>query len=74
VDKPNASLSAERRGTLSIPDIYSFIKTDQNNLIYETSAKPPPKKKPKKRDRDSEDEVVRPTMGSRTRPRAVVGY
>jgi [histone H3]-lysine4 N-trimethyltransferase ATXR3 len=25
VDKPNASLSADRRGTLSIPDVHSFI-------------------------------------------------
>lgn len=27
VDKPNASLSADRRGTLSIPDLESFIVT-----------------------------------------------
>ena len=27
VDKPNASLSAERRGTLSMPDLESFITT-----------------------------------------------
>ena len=25
VDKPNASLSADRRGTLSIPDVQCFV-------------------------------------------------
>ena len=30
VDKPNASLSADRRGTLSMPDLDSFIVTAKN--------------------------------------------
>ena len=30
VDKPNASLSADRRGTLSIPDVGSFIINEKN--------------------------------------------
>jgi len=30
VDKPNASLSADRRGTLSMPDLESFIVTAKN--------------------------------------------
>lgn len=30
VDKPNASLSADRRGTLSMPDIESFRITQKN--------------------------------------------
>lgn len=30
VDKPNASLSADRRGTLSMPDLESFIANVKN--------------------------------------------
>jgi hypothetical protein len=30
VDKPNASLSADRRGTVSMPDLESFIVTSKN--------------------------------------------
>ena len=30
MDKPNASLSADRRGTLSMPDLESFIVTQKN--------------------------------------------
>lgn len=30
VDKPNASLSADRRGTLSMPDLESFIVSSKN--------------------------------------------
>jgi len=30
VDKPNSSLSADRRGSLSMPDISSFITTAKN--------------------------------------------
>ena len=33
VDKPNASLSADRRGTLSIPDVQSFIVHNDNFSI-----------------------------------------
>jgi len=32
VDKPNASLSADRRGTLSIPDVESFI-VDHSKIV-----------------------------------------
>jgi hypothetical protein len=32
VDKPNASLSADRRGTLSIPDVESFI-VDHSKVV-----------------------------------------
>ena len=34
MDKPNASLSADRRGTLSIPDVQSFI-ADGNKYSLE---------------------------------------
>ena len=30
MDKPNASLSAERRGTLSYPDLCSFLYEEKN--------------------------------------------
>lgn len=35
MDKPNASLSADRRGTLSIPDVQSFI-VHKDNFSIET--------------------------------------
>jgi [histone H3]-lysine4 N-trimethyltransferase ATXR3 len=47
VDKPNASLSADRRGTLSIPDVQSFI-------VQEKSAAKPKVSK-KRKDDDSFD-------------------
>lgn len=68
VDKPNASLSADRRGTLSIPDVQSFI-VSEDKLRFEAdrSEKPQAKKKRgKKNERISEDEVI--TKGSRSRP------
>jgi hypothetical protein len=34
VDKPNASLSAERRGTLSYPDLETFFVKDSNKKIF----------------------------------------
>ena len=34
VDKPNASLSAERRGTLSYPELESFFVKDNNDKIF----------------------------------------
>ena len=34
VDKPNASLSAERRGTLSYPELESFFVKDDNEKIF----------------------------------------
>ena len=36
VDKPNASLSADRRGTLSIPDVQSFI-VNASKAIFESN-------------------------------------
>ena len=40
VDKPNASLSADRRGTLSIPDVHSFIVEGQSHFyIYDSLIK-----------------------------------
>lgn len=41
VDKPNASLSADRRGTLSIPDVHSFIISD-DKLKFEDDKKEKP--------------------------------
>lgn len=69
VDKPNASLSADRRGTLSIPDLESFIVTQKNQseLITKTRRK-------KKGDGDSEDEAMNymtnaESKSTRSRPR-----
>ena len=63
---PNASLSAERRGTLSIPDVSSFvIEKGKMNILGSTKRK----KAKKTADKESEDEVIHPTsMGSRSRP------
>ena len=33
VDKPNASLSADRRGTISMPDLESFIIASQSTKV-----------------------------------------
>ena len=66
VANPNASLSAERRGTLSIPDVSSFvIERGKINTIGSTKRK----KTKKAAEKDSDDEVIHPTsMGSRSRP------
>lgn len=55
VDKPNASLSADRRGTLSVPDLDSFG-------TVQTSAT-----KKKKKDGSSSDEEIVINSGTRTR-------
>ena len=68
MDKPNASLSADRRGTLSIPDVVSFIVTDQSMVSNPSKSQNSRKKKGKKGD-VSDDEVTVPVnTGSRTRP------
>ena len=65
VDKPNASLSADRRGTLSMPDLESFIVTGKNQGLTSSSHK-----KKKNAKGDSEEEVIpQKTKGSRSRPR-----
>ena len=64
VDKPNASLSADRRGTISMPDIDSFIVTDKNQ--QESVVK---RKKKKGKHESSESEEILPTKGgSKSRP------
>ena len=71
VDKPNASLSADRRGTLSMPDLESFIVTAKNQ---QEEAKPRKKKGNKgNKDSDSDDDdffaPAKPVLqGTRTRP------
>ena len=68
VDKPNSSLSADRRGSLSMPDILSFQLNAKNQEA--DSSKPSAKKRRVKRGKqDSEDEEpeVMPTQGSRRR-------
>ena len=47
VDKPNSSLSADRRGSLSLPDISSFVASAKNQEDLE-SGKQSRKKKGKK--------------------------
>jgi hypothetical protein len=67
VDKPNASLSADRRGTISMPDIDSFLITAKNQENLSSGIKRGKKKRGK--DESSESEEVMPTKtGSRTRP------
>lgn len=76
VDKPNASLSADRRGTLSIPDVQSFI-ADGNKYSLESDRKAEggsgsqsqgPKKKKGRKDRESAEEVMPVKTGTRSRP------
>lgn len=65
VDKPNASLSADRRGTLSMPDLESFIITSKNQ-----SGSSGVKKHKKNTKVESEEEVMPSKLkGSRSRPR-----
>jgi hypothetical protein len=70
VDKPNASLSADRRGTITMPEIDSFLITSKHQESMNTGVK----RKKKQRGDSSESEEVMPTkVGSRTRPGKVVG-
>lgn len=67
VDKPNASLSADRRGTISMPDIDTFLITAKNQENLSSGIKRGKKKRGK--DESSESEEKMPTKtGSRTRP------
>ena len=67
VDKPNASLSADRRGTISMPDIDSFLITAKNQEDLSSGVKRGKKKRGK--DDSSDEEEIMPTKtGSRTRP------
>lgn len=47
VDKPNASLSADRRGTISMPDIDSFLITAKNQEDLSSGIKRGKKKRGK---------------------------
>jgi hypothetical protein len=67
VDKPNASLSADRRGTLSMPDLESFIISAKNQEDLKSGIIR--KKKKKREDDESEEEVtVGKSNGTRSRP------
>jgi len=71
VDKPNASLSADRRGTLSIPDLESFIVTSKNQSELVTKTR-----KKKKDNGESEDEAINyinntESKSTRSRPRKI---
>ena len=73
VDKPNSSLSADRRGSLSMPDISSFLISakNQENLTSgrQTARKGNGRSKRGGRRQDSDDfeEEVMPTQKSRRR-------
>ena len=61
-------MSADRRGTLSIPDVESFIvDKDKLVLIDDAVSKREPKKKNKKC--KDEEEIIITNKGSRSRPR-----
>lgn len=67
MDKPNASLSADRRGTITMPEIDSFLITAKNQENLEPGVKR--KKKQRGKEESSESDEVMPTKtGSRTRP------
>lgn len=73
VDKPNSSLSADRRGSLSMPDISSFLISakNQENLTSgrQTARKGNSRSRRGGRRQDSDDfeEEVMPTQKSRRR-------
>lgn len=64
VDKPNASLSADRRGTLSMPDLESFI-VDQASIGGKKKRKG--KKGGSNQNSDEEEMEVMPKSSSRSR-------
>lgn len=70
VDKPNASLSADRRGTLSMPDLESFIVSAKNQQEEIKGAKRKGGKGGKDSDSDEDDFFSAPPkpQGTRTRP------
>lgn len=66
VDKPNASLSADRRGTLSYPDLESFIiekRKKKKNGRGSTN-----KKRGDQAADDEDDELMVNTTGTKSRP------
>jgi hypothetical protein len=65
VGKPNASLSADRRGTLSIPDLCSFVLD-----VSKSGEKG--KKKTRKDQIESFEEEILSVKGSKSRPRTTV--
>jgi hypothetical protein len=58
VDKPNASLSADRRGTLSMPDLESFLVSIKNQEDLKSGIKRKKKAKGKEDDLDMEEEPI----------------
>ena len=64
VDKPNASLSADRRGTLSMPDLESFIVTAKNQENLSAGTK---RGRKGKRDSEGNEVEVMPTGGTASR-------
>ena len=74
VDKPNSSLSADRRGSLSMPDLHSFIVSAKNQ--DDPSSGKMTGRKVRKRDKTEDDdfeEEVMPTMGTNSRRNASRG-
>jgi hypothetical protein len=72
VDKPNASLSADRRGTLTVPELESFIIDPKELPKIKKTHQPKgrfAKKNGKKNvdDSSSEDEVILTKSSTRTR-------
>jgi hypothetical protein len=55
VDKPNASLSADRRGTLSMPDLESFLISAKNQEDLKTGIQRKKKKKGGDQEEDEDD-------------------
>jgi hypothetical protein len=71
VDKPNASLSADRRGTLSMPDLESFIISAKNQEDLKSGIIRKKKKKGDEDDDSMEEESIiinQRSNGSRSRP------
>jgi Protein SET DOMAIN GROUP 2 C-terminal len=70
VDKPNASLSADRRGTLSMPDLESFIVSQKN----QDSQKGHKKKKKKGEETEGEENAMdlNGKAGTKSRPKKSV--
>mgnify|MGYP006889531377 CR=1 FL=1 len=66
VDKPNSSLSADRRGSLSMPDILSFKVSQKNQEDLKSGIERPRKRGRRRNDEDMHEEVM-PTGGSSTR-------
>jgi hypothetical protein len=68
VEKPNASLSADRRGTLSMPDLESFIVSAKNQEDLKSGIKRKRGKKEEEEDGDLESAYLKKGSGTRSRP------